>query len=80
MNIKQLIYILYFFFNFHIIYSLGLKNYLFYTYENIIDYIKSNSRYSRSDVHVYDKTKTLNKNDVLKIKNNFYCRYYCKNK
>jgi len=60
--------------NIQIKYSYGLNNIILYTYENITD-CKGSSDY----IYVYDKSKTLNKKEILKIKNKFNLSYYCKN-
>ncbi|ORX78458.1 hypothetical protein BCR32DRAFT_282256 [Anaeromyces robustus] len=60
--------------NIQIKYSYELNNITLYTYENITD-CKSGTNY----ISVYDKSKILNKNEVLKIKNKFNLSYYCKN-
>ncbi|ORX64262.1 hypothetical protein BCR32DRAFT_287210 [Anaeromyces robustus] len=60
--------------NIQIKYSYGLNNITLYTYENITD-----CEVSPNYIYVYDKSKILNKNEVLKIKNKFNLGYYCKN-
>ncbi|ORX79160.1 hypothetical protein BCR32DRAFT_246613 [Anaeromyces robustus] len=60
--------------NIQIKYSYGLNNITLYTYENITD-----CEASPNYIYVYDKSKILNKNEVLKIKNKFNLGYYCKN-
>jgi len=53
---------------------------LFYNYENLTDYLNfASQHYLSSFTSVYHKDKTLNKNEVLKIKDKFYLSYYCRN-
>jgi len=69
--------------NIQIIYSHRINNILFYTYENITDYINyinsNNQLYLSRYVHIYDKNQTLKKTEVLEIKNKFNINYFCKN-
>jgi len=62
------------------IYSYESNGNLFYTYENITDYLIFANKFDLDKcTAVYDKNKTLNKTEVLKIKNVEYLSYYCRN-
>jgi len=75
-----IIQLILFIINIQIIYSYGLNNRLVYTYENLTDYLVLADEYSLNKyISVYNKYQTLNKNKVLKIKNNINLSYYCKN-
>ena len=52
---------------------------MYYTYENITDYlVLSNKYYFDKQIRAYEKYHILNKNKILKIKNNINLSYYCK--
>jgi len=78
-SIINIIFFIYIFSN-QINYSYGSDDLIVYTYENITDYI-SKIEYAKSSlfIRVYDKDRTLNKIEVLKLKNHHYYSYYCKN-
>ncbi|OUM61351.1 hypothetical protein PIROE2DRAFT_12644 [Piromyces sp. E2] len=67
-------------FNNQISYSYGINDFLLYTYENITDYI-NNYEYIQynNNIQIYNKNRTLNKTEVLKLKHHHYIGYYCKN-
>jgi len=75
-NIIFFIYIL----NNQISNSYGVGYLLSNTYENIDDYINSYEGIQSSvNIQIYDKNRTLNKTEVLNLKNHHYIGYYCKN-
>lgn len=75
-NIIFFIYII----NNQINYSYGSDESFFYTYENITDYISKDDTIQYSNrIRIYDKNRTLNKTEVLKLRNQHYLSYYCKN-
>ena len=66
----------------YLIYIQNTHSRITYTCESIpkyIDYINKIKSYPSHSIHVYDKNQTLNKTEVLKIKNKFNLSYYCKN-
>jgi len=56
------------------IYSHELRNIKIFTHENITDY-KGTNQY----LYKYDENQIINKNEVLKIRNEINLSYYCKN-
>jgi len=79
MDIKQLILFVYII-NIQIMYSYELDNTKFYSYKNLTDYLViANKYYFDTHIDTYDKNKTINKKEVLKIINHFNLSYYCKN-
>jgi len=69
-KILLFIYIL----NIQKVYSFELNDSLFYTYENITKYEKS-----WYYTYFYDENQISKKSEILKIKNNYYLSYFCKN-